>query len=188
MRTVVVSTCAALLTCAAALAQDWPKEPDSVLGARLGVPLAEIGLPDCATKPSGPCLSTRPSPLPGYPLLRTIQQHPFPYATFAVEVDDHGTVTQVVARLKQESFGRFHDVLRERYGPPTAPAETAVQSRAGATYPSREDAWVGKLVTITALERAESIDWSVVAFSSNAFLQQREQAKRTSDKGAASAL
>lgn len=169
----------------------WAREPDAVLGVRLGQPLAVQTLPPCPAKAyESPvtCLTTQASPLPGYPPMRSIGGHPFGYVSMSLKVDDSGMVNEIQAGMDQARFAEFKTVLIERYGQPTSTQHTTVQNGLGATFDAQILQWIGSRMSIIAMERPAQVNQSVVTFSDNAYLLQRTGAAQGRVKSDASKL
>jgi hypothetical protein len=170
------------------LAGEWTKEPDTVLGVRVGQPLAASRLPDCPEKAYESlslCLITaRP-----YGALRlSIGGHPFSYAAISVIVDDSGVVSRLQAWMKSERFGEFREVLIARYGSPTKQAIGEAKNLAGASFKNERMEWIGRRLTITAIERFEKVDESMVIFSDNAAAERSAAERKKKSKDDASKL
>lgn len=168
----------------------WSKEPDSVLGVKLGLPLAESNLPECAFNlpPDGPiCLKQVGGGHPSTPAKFYLFGTPFSYASFPVTLTDDGRVYSVSVELSRDNFDDFAGALVARYGPPTNQFITKAQNSFGASLSGRLMAWTGKRVNINAIERISS-DRSVVTFTDRAIEAAQTKSRLESSKSAAGKL
>lgn len=167
----------------------WQLEPDRVLGVKLGALLSESALPDCPEKSyesTELCLQT----FDPYGLGKqyAIGGHPFPYMAANIRINDEGNVRGLVLRLKQSRFNEFVDALKSRYGDPQTIDHSDVQNGAGAVFSSQTVKWIGRKITITAVERFMRADDSVVIVNDNAVAKMESEKAKAKESAAASKL
>ncbi|NIF82789.1 hypothetical protein F3J24_04610 [Comamonas sp. Tr-654] len=177
MRGIVV-TCAAVaaLVCAPAFAQKakktkgWAQEPDTVLGIKLGVPVASLALAECksysSTPPEGAqCVvkheyGYRPDKVLNLIGMPDIGVH---YATEIMVFD--GFAKTLTLNLEHKDYPKIKDILIERYGKPQEQLKSDVTTGAGAVLSSESLMWKGKKMNLIVVERALSADKTAVFFT-----------------------
>lgn len=158
----------AFLFSAAVHAQNWSQEPESVLGVYLGRPISESPIQRCGAEqnPQSPCLRDGRQGSLGrvaYP----IAGHPFDYSTATAYVDQTGVVATVEFHMSHDSFAKFLEVLRSRYGNETSSNSEPAQTKGGQVFTNLLSQWNGKRISIIAMERVYTVDRSAVVFSDN---------------------
>lgn len=174
----------------AAAAQQWAKEPTTVMGVTMGAPLAESGVPECeksgggyAPYGSGPFCYRIDKYSPDYLELSNTPIMAAGSATLSA-----GRVAMITLRVSRDRFEEMLVLLNERYGKPTSTATEQVKTRAGAQFNSRDVNWRGRTVSILATEMCGKITESCVLFSHDALLKEKSETRNEAVRKDASKL
>jgi hypothetical protein len=189
MKKLLFAICATLSM--GANAQTWAKEPDTIFGIKLGVPVASLALPTCPPKKG-----LFPDPLPTelciLPYEYSSDKFSYLFGTpdlgvryTATLVLFEGEVRGLLLSLDQSKFEMMKAILIERYGKPTEVKILEVTTGAGAKFSSQEIRWKGKNINITATERVVTIDESSVIFTDKMIAGKEDAAQESKKKGAA---
>lgn len=170
---------------------EWTREPETVLGVRLGFPLSASAVASCPTQVTASesvCLETRASTYPGAAVQYQLWGTGMANVAANLHLDDAGNVQRITLWTKQINYAELAGILKARYGAPTSEEVKDVKNRAGATFSSTELFWEGKHMTLVATERFDKIDESMVIFSDNASIQRVMDKRDAKAKDAASRL
>ncbi|QTS84937.1 hypothetical protein JLK41_16610 [Ectopseudomonas khazarica] len=170
---------------------NWPQEPRSVIGIKLGVPAADSKLPACIEPsasngyalPKATCLYSDDS-------LGVQRIDGLPWKTLRITGNVflfEGKVKSIHFDIHHGDFPEFSQMLIERYGKPMKIIGGAVQTYGGAELPAKTMEWHGEKTLITAYERYNKIDRSLIVFSDAGMLNKSiELDKKNIESGASS--
>lgn len=190
MKKLFFATCVALSI--GAYAQTWTREPDTILGIKLGVPVASLALPTCP-----PRKGLFPDPLPTELCILPYEYSSENKYSYLFGTPDLGLsytatlflfeneVLGLLLRLDQSKFEMMKAILIERYGKPTKIETLEVTTGAGAKFSSQEVIWEGKKINITAIEREVDFDKSSVKFTDQLLAGKVNAVNESKKKGAA---
>lgn len=154
----------------------WDKEPESLLGIRLGVPLAE-SLGECPKNRFGYTLQWELMCWQYFaPNFFEIANPP------AIGVFVSDVKVGVVENRVETVFFQFlhleHEkvatLLMAKYGPPTQVKSNIVQNKMGASFESKEMTWIGKNLTLSYNSRAGKIDRGLVSITSRKYVESKK--------------
>lgn len=178
---------AALAVWSAAAAAQWAQEPQSIFGIPLGGDQSEVrACPYEDWNNVEPACQVPNKHSPSLIHLYGVPTLEVPYTARLGLYE--GKISDVTLQLDQAHFGKFRAVLEERYGRPSSVEDSTVMNAAGARLPAVTLRWQGRVTSITAMERAGSIDRSIVVFASNDLAVKRANAGRQQTKGDAAKL
>jgi hypothetical protein len=148
-------------------AASWTKEPESVLGIKLGQEVPADSPPPCdPPRYSGPnganrvmCIANRSAKV----LLFDWQPIDFLERVSAVLQD--GKVSSILLIAEHGNYIALKQMLIDRYGPPQRVHSNQAQTLSGATFDSETLKWLGRNVDLVVSEHAGSIEQSSAMFS-----------------------
>ena len=161
----VVATAATTAWCAPKPAE-WSREPDKVMGIKLGEAIPAGSILECKHLPigaDGPCIYRSRS---DYLELQAMPDLGFAYDGLVVFAE--GRVLALSLTFKQSRFTDMRTALELRYGPASAEKSYSVTTGAGAVISSRQFLWIGHRISLRLTERVGSIDESSAVFVDNA--------------------
>lgn len=197
MKGLAAAMVAVLLAAQPAMAQNkakpaprWAKEPDSVMGLKLGE-----RLPDGHLRPCGGVQNYEGPAALGFCSLDENRRSKISVSGFSVSVFDTGLLSledgiaeSLYVTAKHKDYSNLKAILIERYGQPTSQASSTVRTKAGASFPSESLTWRGTKITIELDERAARVDQSSVFFSTNNAIAQSEREGEAATKSNAGKL
>lgn len=107
--------------------------------------------------------------------------------SYSVSLRD-GAVDSVMIVFSHRDFARIADGLIEKYGKPTSDETEALQNRMGATFSSRTLQWHRPDGAIMAMERASTVDKSIVSMKTAAALASERAGQANQPKATAKQL
>lgn len=188
----------AAISCNSAFAQQskkapkvWAQEPTSVLGIKLGVPLAELALAECESYSSTPPRDAPCTVKDKYNLQKgrfeNLTGMPKIGVDYASSLNLHeGVVRSLVLKLDHKDFLKLRSILEERYGAPTQVERGTVTSGAGAVLNSDTLTWTGKKITLLLLERSVTVDSTYAIFTDKSVEAAESASQLQKSKDAAS--
>lgn len=164
----------------------WEKEPDSVFGVKLGLPLSESDIRECLkTKfgtlqiPQEKCIySNGKNPEENVYLFFL----PIDYLESAALFFSEGAVSGLDIKMPHAAYQTFRSILIEKYGQPTSIENNVVQAGSGAKFSSENLTWVGKKNVLVFAERSGTIDKSSATFSNVVLVQKTIDKKNNAIK------
>lgn len=171
--------------------KEWPQEPDAVLGIKLGHPVAESQLPTCI-EPSASNGYTFPSALCLYPdrYNKGIRETGgLPWRNLRIRGDVflfEGKVKSIHFDVAHGDFKEFSQMLVSKYGKPMQMKNGTVKSYGGAELSSASLEWVGENALISAYERYDKVDRSLVVFNDSKLMSASAESNSKKVKDGAS--
>jgi hypothetical protein len=98
------------------------------------------------------------------------------------------TIGKIGISLKQADFAGVVDALTVKYGNPTRDTSETVHNRTGASFSNRIVQWIRPEASLTAMERSNDIDSSLVTLSGADAIAESDRNKKINAKEAAKRL
>jgi len=147
----------------------WEKEPKSILGIGLGVPLSS-SMAECPKRNAspGPICWEKVGGMQSTYILNTPDIGVKLLSVVAKIID--GSVEKVDISFFTAQYREMASLLKIKYGEPTKAETIAMQNKMGATYDSIFMTWAGKNYTMYLDSMAGRIDRGVVSIYSEKYI------------------